>query len=435
MLRGVAGGAAVSIALPPLDVFFNESGTAYADGSALPRRFGWWFWGNGVVPDRWNPAGTGTGAEWSLSEQLMPLLPVKDEITVVSGMAVPVQNAVPHHSGPSGFLGGAELVLRGGDDYTWAGPSIDQIIAESVGGETRFRSLEVGVQRLETGFSHNGPDSINPPESNPHALFERLFGPEFRAPGDDPIIDPRIRLRRSVLDAVTDQSATLRTQLGASDRERLDAHLTGIRELERRLARLEEDPPNLAACMRPEMPLADYPDIDGRPQLQAISDTMSGLVAMALACDQTRVFSMMFTRPVNNILFGDATAGHHNLTHDEPGDQPQVNSIVISIIERFTQFVETLRSVPEGDGSLLDNCAVLGTTDVSFGKSHSLEDYPMVIAGSCCGALRQGIHYRSPSGENAAKVSLSLIRAMGVPAASFGQGRVEVTDGLGAIEL
>ncbi|MCA9553817.1 MAG: DUF1552 domain-containing protein [Myxococcales bacterium] len=433
VLRGMLGGAAVSVGLPALEIFLNANGTAYADGGGLPRRFGVWFWGNGILPARWVPTGEGVGDEWQLSDQLAGLAGVKDDITVVSGMDVKTGNAIPHGSGPAGMLSGAPLIVKSGDDYTFRAPSVDQIIAAELGRETRFKSLELGV-RPDTGLSFNGPDSKNPPESSPRRLFERVFGEGFRAPGDEPVIDPTLRLRRSVLDAVLGDAARLEGKLGARDKARLEQHLEGVRDLERRIARLEEDPPNLAACVAPAMPAEDYPDVDGRPPLPEINLVMADLMAMALACDQTRVFSYFYTYPVNNILFPGMPAGHHRLTHDEPGEQPQVNGIVKQIIEQLGVFIERLRAVEEGDSTLLDNCAILATSDTGFARNHSLADYPIVIAGTACGALKKGLHYRSPSGENTSKVLLSLVRAMGLRAASFGEDDGMVTEGLGAIE-
>lgn len=430
LLRGLLGGAAVGIGLPPLEVFFNDSGTAYASGG-LPRRFGIWFWGNGIIPERWVPRGE--GADYTLSEQLQPLEALKSEITVVSGMSVKTGNSIPHGSGPAGIFSGAPLIVRGAEDFTFSAPSLDQILAAELGRETRFRSIELGV-RPESGLSHNGADSKNPPESSPRALFARIFGGGFTAPGQEPVIDPKVRLRRSILDAVMADSARLKAKLGQGDRTRLDQHLEGIRDLERRLARLEEAPPAPAACAVPEEPAEAYPDVEGRPRFSEISAVMADLVAMALACDQTRVFSHFFSYPVNNLLFPGMPSGHHQLTHDEPGSQPMVNDIVKQIITELARFLEVLRGIEEGDGTLLDNCVILATSDVSFGRNHSLDDYPIVLAGSAGGRLRTGIHYRSPSGENTSLVLLSILRAMGLTLDAFGQGAGRVQQGLGAIE-
>jgi hypothetical protein len=433
MLRGLLGGAAVGVSLPLLDVFLNDHGTALADGGALPRRFGIFFWGNGNLPDRFTP--TITGPDWELTEQLTPLADVKSLITIVSGMGVKTGNDVAHSSGAAGIFSGASIDLTQGETFRL--PSVDQMIANELGDATRFKSIETALTEgtAEKTWSFSGPNIRNPAESSPRALYERLFGEGFRLPGDEPIIDPTVGLRRSVLDAVMGDASRLRTRLGTRDRQRIDQHFEGIRSLERKLQRLEEDPPNLAACMRPGMPEDAYPDIEGRPQLQAVNRAMVDILAMTLACDQTRIFSHWFSHSVSNILFPSAPYGHHQLTHDEPGDQPEVHEIDLYIMTELAYMIQAFASVTEGDGTLLDNCAILATSDCSLGRQHRLENYPIILAGNAGGRIVQGTHYQSPSSENASKVLLSLVRAMGIPAPSFGMDAGRVTDGLGAIEV
>ena len=156
---------------------------------------------------------------------------------------------------------------------------------------------------------------------------------------------------------------------------------------------------------------------------------------MALACDQTRVFSNSFSFPVNNVLYDGLPAGHHRLTHDEQGDQPLVNSIVKLIMTELNYFLKTLGNVQEGDSTLLDNCAVLCTSDVSFGRLHQLDDFPIIIAGSAGGAIKSGFHYRSSSGENSSHVCFSLARAMGLSISEFGLEAGLVNSGLSALDI
>ena len=129
-----------------------------------------------------------------------------------------------------------------------------------------------------------------------------------------------------------------------------------------------------------------------------------------------------------------AEAGHHALTHDEPGEQPQVNAIVIQIMQDFAYFIESLRAVPEGDGTLLDNSVILGTIDVSYARTHQIHEYPTLIAGTCCGALRNGFHYRSVSRESVTHVPLTIVRARGAALSEFGGDEGRVTGGLSQLE-
>lgn len=431
LLKGVVGGTIVSVALPPLEAFFNSTGTALASGSPIPKRFGMFFWGNGVIPERWVP--TGVGKDYQLSEQLAPLAAVKDSITVVSGLHVKVPNFEPHWSGAAGILSGAPL-KREGQHGTLQAPSIDQVIAQRLNAPTPYRSIEFGA-RPGQGVSYNGPHSINPPESSPRALFNRLFGEGFRLPGDTSGPDPILGVRRSVLDAVMEDAKALQQRLGATDRQRLDQHLSGLRDLERRVAYMEENPPDFESCAVPTEPDEHYPDIEGRPQLTELNRVLTDICAMAVACDLTRVFSNQFTYPITNLLFQGATAGHHQLTHDEPGDQPEVHSIVLQIMAELRYFIEKLRSVPEGDGTLLDNSLVFATTDCSFGRTHSIDEFPVVLAGTAGGQLRTGEHVRVV-GENASKLLLEMINSVvEVPLGEFGQEEGWVDEGLSAIRV
>lgn len=432
VLRGLLGGAVVGIGLPALEPFLGPNGDAYAEPGAdgFPKRFGLFFWGNGVLPDQWTPADT--GPNWTPTPQLSPLLPHKSRLSVVSGTRIQTPNNAPHGAGAAGMLSGRPLLMQGGDS-TFSGPTIDQVIAEAIGGETRFRSLEFGAAP-GSGLSYNGPNSQNPPESSPHALFDRLFGVGFVMPGDKPKFDPTLGLRRSVLDAVLGDVKSLQAQASAMDKQRLEQHLDGIRQLEKRLTKLQEAPPKLDACKVPAAPLTGYPDLEGRPQLAEKNKAFCDLIAYALACDQVRVFSNFFSMPVNNLLFAGAPTGHHELTHNEPTPQVEVGKIVTQCVQALAYQIEALAAIPEGAGTLLDHCAVLGTSEVSLGKTHSLDDMPIVIAGSAGGKLKTGIHHHSAGGENTSKVLLSICRAVGAELASFGGAAGTATDGLSAIE-
>jgi hypothetical protein len=201
----------------------------------------------------------------------------------------------------------------------------------------------------------------------------------------------------------------MRRRLGVEDRRRLDQHLTGIRSLEERIAALEAMPdrPALASCARPTTPAESY----GRDELVMRNQVMSEILAMAMACDQTRVFSNMFSGSVSGTRYPDTSGGHHGLTHDEPGEQPMVQAITEFIMERFSDLLQALAAVPEGDGVLLDRCVIL----------------PILVAGGGGGKLRGDVHYRS-SGENTSKVLLSCLRAMDLEMESFGRGGGQVSE-------
>jgi hypothetical protein len=438
MLRGMLGGTAIAVGLPALEMFLNDSGTAYADcGNGMPTVFGTFYFGNGVLPDRWNPTRSGTGYDLPplLSRFVAnddPMTPgggdhwdITQDVSVVSGTRVLTTNTSPHGSGPAGLFSGADLV-----DDTFVGPSLDQVVADALGMETPrpFNSLEIGVQRSTSSWSMTGPHAVNPPDCDPLSVYTRVFTGGFRLPGDMSAPPPEFMLRQSVLSAVRDQTTRLQSRVGAADRMRLEQHMDGIRSLESRLMALQNAPVAPACTAVPPSPMTDYPDMDGRPQMKAVHRAMADLLTVALACDQTRVFFEMYSQPVNNTLFLDTTSGHHQLTHDEPDPQSQVEEIVTFIIGEFAYLVNNLANVQEGSQRLLDRCAILGTTDVSYGRTHSLDDYPILIAGNACGRLKKpGIHYASP-GESASKVPLTLLGAVGVTATEYGRGAARTTD-------
>lgn len=430
VLRGLMRGAAVAIALPPLEIFLDVNGTAYACEGGVPTRFGLFSWGNGNIPDRWTPATT--GAAWELTEQLAPLADVRDLVNVVSGYSGKFPNTEPHTSGATAIYTGGPLVELAGAK-TFALPSIDQAVAAAIGGDTIYKSIETAATDCN-GQSYSGPAARNPPETDPYVLYARLFGDTFREPGSGAKIDPTLGLRASVLDVVLSDAAALRARVGAADRARLDAHMDGIRQIETRLARLQQDPPALEACVPPGPLTGDFADVEGRPQISARSRAMVDLLTMALACDQVRVFSHVIDDPVGNPLFPGRSDGHHNLTHNESVPQEEVHQIILACVEEFAYLVRSLAAVQEGDGTLLDHALLMAGSEVSEGRLHSVDDLPILLAGSACGALKTGLHVRSFSQDNVSKVLLTAVRAVGVDAPSFGMDEGAVEDTVSELE-
>lgn len=442
LLRGIMGGAAVSVALPLLDGMLNTSGTAFAEGTPLPKRFGIFFWGNGVRLDRWNPAATGAG--YALSPALLPLAGVKDYVSVVSGMNIKTGNQRGHHAGCVGILSGAPMIpqdpMGAGYASTFSDKSVDQYIAAQIGKTTRYKSLEIAISRsIVTGegttlryLSHNGPDSANPPEFDPKKLFERVFGVGFEDPEVKRREDLKVGLRRSVLDAVWQDAKALQARVGAADRSRLDAHMSGIRALEERLAQL---PPSVGACTKPTAP-GSYPTDAGKEPLAERMRAFSDLLALVMACDQTRVFSIQFSGSVGGTVFWQvgATDGHHNLSHDEPGTQPILQKTTVFTMEQLNYLLTKLKDTPEGTGNLLDRTAILCSSDTAHGREHTITDYPILVCGKAGGALKGGVHYRSTTGENASTVLHTLVRSMDIPITTYGKGGGQVSSGVKAIE-
>jgi len=429
VLRGLCSGAAISVGLPVLEAMLDTNGVALADGTPLPKRFGVFFWGNGVRLAQFVPGMTGA---YTPSEALMPLSKVRDYVSVISGYDVKTGNERGHHAGCVGILSGAPMISQDprGAPYasTFSAPSIDQVVAQAVGKSTRFRSLEVGISKnVTTGegttlryLSHNGPDNPNPPEYSPKALYARVFGMGFTAGGSGAApVDPKLALRRSVLSAVKEDVTSLRTRLGKNDQRRIDQHFESIRALENQIGASESMPPAAASCSAPAMPT----DTAGDSNLAATNLAMSQLLALSLACDQTRVFSVQFSGSVGGTSYPELkiSGNHHSLTHDEGGDQPKVRSITSFIMARFATLLEALQGVSEGDGNLLDRSVILASSDCSEGQPHSINNYPILVAGGGGGALvHPGVHIKGAS-SNASDVLLTLLQAMDLQVSTFGQ--------------
>ena len=429
VLRGSLGGLAVGLALPLLEAHHHR---VRAQDAGVPKRFGVFYWGNGNLPDSWRPSGLGDArSEWSMSEQLEPLQAYKDKLSVITGLKINVANQLPHFSGLVGSLGGAPALLNG-EDYTFPDLSIDQVIAEAWRDRTRFRSLELAVAE-SYAISYLGPHQALQPESSPLALYERVFTEGFRAPGETTAVDPKVILRRSVLDAVMEDQRRLIPKLGRHDQQRLEQHFESIRSLERRLAQLEEDPPQFEGCTRPQIPM-DAGEMSGRDRLSLNHKAFAELLALAFACDQTRVFTEVLTRPVGNYLFPDSSLGHHRLTHDEPGDQPEVKAVVIQIMKQFSYLLEALDTIPEAEGTVLDHCYIAATSEVSLGRSHSLEEIPFILAGGGGRTLKSGVHYHA-NGESTSSAWLSIMRAVGLRQAEWGKEDQRTEQGLSSIEV
>jgi hypothetical protein len=444
-LRTTALGAPAIIGLPLFHHLLNSNGDALANGDDLPRRFGIFFWGNGrgIIADRWNPAETGTN--YTLSPQLAPLAAYQDYLNVVTGMRVLLNNSPQgHHRGTVGILSGRDFIAQepGNGPYrsTFAGPSIDQMIATELGDITPFRSLEVGIsERLIRGegstlqfLSHNGPDNTNPPEYNPVRLFERIFAVTPPPDSEDPgIAEAMLSMKKSVLDNAAGEISALKQRVGARDRERLDQHLTNIRDIERRLTGIVTAGEQ---CVLPDAPapIANHPS--GEALVERML-AMSELLALALACDVTRVFSIHFSGSAANPVYHQIglTQGHHQLSH-ELDAQEEIDHSTIFTMEQLAVLLRALAQVPEGDRDLLYQSSILATSDTSDGAAHSVNDYPIVIAGSGGGHFKSpGVHFRSDR-ENTSKVLLSLVRSMNIPATEFGAAGGHVTASCSEIE-
>jgi len=429
VLRGILGGSAVTVALPFLDCFLNTNGTALAAGGALPVRFGTWFWGCGMNPQRWVP--TKMGRDYDLPVELKYIEPLKTQINVLSGFDVKLDGKTnaPHITGNFALLTGTTPASLDKHDV----PTVDTLIADVVGRDTRFRSLEVtATGNPKDTYSRRNSSSINPAEGSPVAFYTRIFGPEFQDPNaTDFRPDPRVMTRLSVLSLVKDDLDRLAKQLGSSDKARLDEYFTSLRQVEQQLQMQLQKPPPAEACKKPEMPADMVPAGYQVDQVIANHKVMSGLLAMALACNQTKVFNMTFSDALSALHKSGTTAYHHGLTHTELADpklgyQVEAAWFVERSMEAWGTFVATMTAVREGDGTLLDNMLVFAHSDSSVARMHSILGVPMMTAGKAGGRIKTGLHIDGGS-DPITRVGLTLQQVMGVPVERWGTNSMETS--------
>ena len=378
-------GAAIRVGLPPLAAMFNSSGTAYAAtgvDAAVQPRFVFWFNGNGIPERYWIPREI--GVDYELTPCLAPLASVRDDVHVVSGIDNPNARVTApgntHHKSMSALVSGTPYTGRGA-----GGASIDQVIAGEMRGESRFRSLQVGVcqeshgENIHRNLSWAGADRALPPEMIPHNLFDRLFGVRDQS---------WISRKKSVLDAVRADLASLEPSLGQADRHRLDEHLTSVREVERAIASLPSDYGKKIKEPEDVADLTDYP---------RIAKIQSDLVAHALASGQTRVVSYMLTKCQSLVRLpwlGYTRLRHHDYTHtnaDSPEGQRTMRDICRWHVEEFAYFIGRLKSIPEGSGTLLDNTCVVFAHEHAEANPHKDNGLALILAGHA-GGMKTGKH-------------------------------------------
>lgn len=420
MLRGMLGGAAAAVALPTLEAMLNSNGTALADGTPLPKRFMFWFFGNGVRLNRFEPAATGPG--YPLSEELAPLANVQDYVTVCTGMQNRCKMQITHHEGMTAFSG-YNFDYMGGLSSTPHGPTLDQVIASKVGGGSVLSSIHVGVSKRTSvmdggttmhALSHKGPNQPQYPRYNPQTVWTDLFGSYTPKPDDK-------ALRLSILDAVKEDTAALRSRLGAADNIRLDSHLQSVEALEKKINAIKPQ------CGVPSMPTETNNDIQGQEPIVSVNQAMSDLIAYAFNCDITRVATMLWFGGAAETIFDDlnATDAHHNNTHNGNA-QEEVHKGVVYVMQNFAYLLEKFKSTVDPDGlNLLDTSIVYASSDCSEGYTHSIARQPIILAGHGRNSLvYPGIHYQAaPSPQsvgNMSDVLLTVLQAYDPTATSVG---------------
>ena len=417
----LSGTLAAVVGLPWLETFAARESRAQTE---LPRRFIAMFSANGTVYDQWLPSGGET--DFELSPILTPLDAHRDDLVIVEGLTQKGAGGDGHQNGMGGMLTGAELLPgrfagQGSAPAGWSeGPSVDQRIAQAIAAGTPFRSLELGVQ---TGAADNwgrmcyaGRNQPLAPREDPQSLFDDVFG--FALLDSDEQARRRARAA-SILDYVGSEFEALASEVSASDKQRLEMHLTYLREVERRL---EQQSAVSDQCTLPDRPPAMEHTNDDFP---ATGELMLDLLALALGCQRTNVASLQWSRSVSLVRFTwlGIDRAHHELSHlPDSDDQAQAALTLINTwyAERFAGLIERLKRYEVEDGTLFDQSLLLWCNELGKGNTHSREKAPYVIAGSAGGALRTGRFLRYPAGTPHNDLLLSLLHTLGIEDSSFG---------------
>jgi hypothetical protein len=410
LLRGAGG---VGVALPFLGAMAPRRARAQ---EGVPRRFFLMLNQNGVVPGTWFPSGG--EKDFKLAASMASLEPLREHLIILDGihkMERGTQDGTAHKRGHNSAATGW---TSSSDSGAADGASIDQVVANAIGGKSRVKSLMTG-RVTNYHFLHDGPRQVHPVEPDPKKNFDRLFtgfAPPTAAGSADPGATAdlaRLRARKkSILDATLEQYRKLAAAVGPEDRTRLEKHMAAIRQVEVDIDNAAAAPTAAAkGCARPPEPApsADY---------QVIGKTALDLCALAFACDLTRVAGLQWISHGNVFSWLGVTEKHHPLAHQtgNAGADAQLSKIVAWHAEQAAAFLTKLKSFTEPGGTVLDHTLFLWTNEISIG-SHKFDRGPFLIASGqfplAAGGTLQTGRYLKYSGDPHTRVLQSLTLAMG----------------------
>lgn len=423
-------GMGASLALPLLDAMVPAMRAAGAN-KPVPR-LGFIYTPNGATMASWTPAGESTKLD-ALSPTLSPLERFKDQVVVPTGLSQRQAESWgdgngEHSRGQTVWLCGVHPKRTEGADVQ-AGITVDQIAAQAIGKDTPLLSLEMALeQNYLVGNCDNGyscvywntiswrtPTTPLPMEVNPRVVFERLFGdggsPEQRL--------QQVREDKSILDSVKDSVAALQGRLGASDKVRVAEYLDSMREIERRI-QIAEKQSGESVVQLPDRPVGAPEQFDDHAKL------MFDLAALAFQADITRVFTLLLGREQTNRPYPwlGVPEAHHAISHHQNdaarlAKAAKINTYHIDLLARFA---DKLKSIPDGDGNLLDHAMLLQGSGLSNSDQHSHIDLPLVLVGGGAGTVKGGRHLRFAKDTPMNNLHLSMLDKIGVPVEKFGDG-------------
>jgi hypothetical protein len=426
--RRVLAGAGVTMALPWLESLSAFGATTGTGG--FPQRFAVLFMGNGVNEEHWGAEGS--GADMKLSKTLAPLEPLKHKINVIHGLFNKPATGMGIHPAQTGSLLSGAMIQKGAIIH--AGTTIDQMIANRVGQDTPQSSIVLACEQPMTGYhetnfsmaysshiSWQTPDSPVPNEVYPSLAWDNLF-------------ENRGSLRNmSILDRVMEDAAILGKQVSSNDKAKLDEYLTSVREVEKRVdgMRKNKDKADDVAKLK-NRPVFSMPrPANGLPEdLREHTRLMCDIIAIAFQTDKTRVASLLLARDLSALYypFLEVRDGHHSASHHNDSDgYERISRFHLS---QMAYLATKLDSMPEGDGTVLDNSCLMYLSNMWIGRKHDNTRLPLVLAGGLGGTLKTGrtLDYVQAGDENRKMCSLylSLMDRMGVKLEKFGDAETRL---------
>jgi hypothetical protein len=427
-------GVGTAMALPMLEAMSSPVkllGAAAGPGpSAFPKRMAFVYLPNGMNMADWTPRELGRNFEMPFI--LEPLTEHRNDLQVMSGLAhtrarANGDGAGDHARANATFLTGMQARKTAGADIR-AGISVDQAAAAKIGRLTRFPSLELSCDRgrmageCDSGYScayqfnisWKTPTTPMAPEVDPRHVFERLFSTGRQADIDENRA-VRERYHKSILDFVLKDARRLKSSLGSTDRRKVDEYLAAVRELEMRIESAEK----FAAT------IPDYQRPTGIPkEYEQHIRLMYDLMTLAFQTDTTRISTFMVAHDGSNrpYPFIGVSEGHHDLSHhgNDETKKRKIAQINRFHATQFAYFLEKLKAVREGEGTLLDNCMIVYGSAIADGNAHAHHDLPVLLAGKGGGDWSVGRHIRYPTETPMTNLFLTMLERMGAPLERFG---------------
>ncbi|HTY50613.1 MAG TPA: DUF1552 domain-containing protein [Steroidobacteraceae bacterium] len=420
--RAVLKGAGVTIGLPLLDAMI-PAGTALANTAAVaPPRMGFVYFPHGAVQQNWQP--TTTGRNFEFSPILKPLEPFREYVTVVTGL----RNKAGESPAPHAIIAGTWLTCvhpPAGEQAPHVGPSADQVAARYIGQDTPLPSIELagegggGACDPSFGCSYSGTIAFRtgeqplPMEMDPRTAFIRMFGQ-----GNTPAQRQEITLETgSILDYVREDAARLQRQLDPSDRRMVGDYLSSVREVERRIQKMEAKQAT-GAVQLPNAP-------EGVPDdFSKMLDTMFDMIALGWQSNTTRIATFMIAREVSMRTYPNLkiTDAFHPLSHhqNDPVKLEKLTRIQNFHTLMFSRFVKRLKETPDGNGNLLDHSIILFGSNMANSDIHNNDPLPGAVIGLGNGRIKGGQHLHYPQDTPHANLLLTLLNRAGVDVKSHG---------------